>query len=159
MKNSVRLEQPSTRRSQEVWPGHLPATRKGLLPILEKAALGGTDFTVAERALFTACEFWAAAKARALSSHLGASAPEQLQCVGTIFAAIGAPRFAYEVDCTLSELPYLRSNERCEQSIKSLEGRLLLTEDPVDDLLGRFAMAVRGTTGVEQQRSRAAAYS
>lgn len=112
------------------------------MSILERAAVGATTFSVSERALVAACEFWAAVKARTLSSHLGATALEQLQCAGTIFRAIGAAGFAYHVDCTLGELPYLGGDKRRKQCINALESCLLRTEDPVDDLLGQFAAAV-----------------
>lgn len=115
------------------------------MSILSRAALGASHFTVAERGLFVACEFWAAVKARTLSSHLGANALEQLQIAATTFKAIGAADFAYQLDCTLGELPYLGGDEQRRQCIAVLESCLLLTTDPVDELLARFAAVVAPT--------------
>jgi len=57
-------EVPDTMKSQ--WNGHALVTRTKLLGILERAAGGSDDFSISERALFTACEFWAAVESRRL---------------------------------------------------------------------------------------------
>ena len=58
------------------WLGHLEITSNCLLSILERSAGGAADISIAERSLFMACEFWAAARSRTLVLHLGANVPE-----------------------------------------------------------------------------------
>jgi len=104
------------------WPGHAPTTSKLLLKVLLRAQSGDEGFSYAERVLFTACEFWAAAKTRNLHAHLGLDANHRLRVAEEAFAVVG-----------LVSIPTILRLERihlCDQaSPASLRGMAIRIED------------------------------
>jgi hypothetical protein len=124
---------------KNVWGGHSAVTRWKLLAILERAAEGGDDFSISERALYVACEFWAAVRARTLRVFLGPAAAEQLRYVAIVYSAIGAVEVAREVKQALHALSLADTSSQCAQCVASLQERLRLSNDPLDDLITRFA--------------------
>lgn len=158
--SSLTLNSPlSTHSPPGNWPGHLEITSKSLLSILEKAASGASDISIAERSLFMACEFWAATKARSLARHLGANAHETLQVMGTIFATVGAPAFASDLDAACTDLTARPGDVRRLKCINALQNRLLATDEPVDTLLARFAVELLGNSNARRRRAGIAAQS
>jgi hypothetical protein len=137
------------------WRGHLPIASAALLSILERAAKGGSQFSPAERALFTACEFWAAAEGRTLVRYLGASAADPLRFVSIVFAAIGASNVARTLFAAVGELrdaPTPLAQLKC---LTGLQERLLKTRDPVDKLIAGFANNLRMSSDTRPEWVRA----
>lgn len=159
MRSSIPNTLPATSSRPSTWPGHLEITSKSLLSILERAAGGASDFSIAERSLFMACEFWAATKSRTLAGHLGADALETLQTLGTIFATMGAVGVAGELDAAAVCLSARRGEMRRQHCISGLQDRLLVTAEPVDTLLARFAVELFGNVHARRRRAANAAYS
>ena len=141
------------------WSGHLETTSQRLLSILERATTGASDISVAERCLFMACEFWAATKSRNLEVHLGAAATDTLPVIGSIFTAIGAPGVAGDVDVAFADLSASRGAAHRQRCIGVLQNRLLISEEPVDRLLARFAVEIAGNAHARLRRSRIATNS
>ena len=121
------------------WGGHSVATRRMLLTILERADEGCEDFSMAERILFTACEFWVAVEAGTLKAFLGPSAVEQLRCSAFAYSAIGAAEIAREVETALEALSLADSSGGRAQCIEQLQERLQQSADPTSDLIDRFS--------------------
>ena len=113
----------------------------------------------AEHCLLQACEFWAATKSRTLAAHLGADASATLPTIGTIFARIGAPQVANDLDVAFVDLAELRGAEHRHYCINALQNRLLTTDEPVDRLLARFAVELLGNAHARLRRRRTAADS
>lgn len=125
------------------WQGHLPMASANLRPILDKAAQGGTQFSLAERAIFMACEFWTAIAAQKLVMYLGEGAMDTLRYMNIIYSAIGAPNVASAVIATVGELEGSSSPQIRLTCLRALQDRLLKTEDPVDHLIARFVERLR----------------
>ena len=121
------------------WGGHSAVTRQKLLTILERAAEGADDFSISERALYVACEFWAAVESRTLRVFLGPAAAEQLRYVAIVYSAIGADGVAREVKQALLALSLADTSSQSALCVASLQERLRYTADPLDDLITRFA--------------------
>jgi len=121
------------------WNGHALVTRRKLLSILERAAAGSDDFSISERALYTACEFWAAVESRTLQDFLGTTATSQLRYANIVYTAIGAHDIAQALERTLAALADAGNENRRLQCVARLQTRLLESADPVDALIARFA--------------------
>jgi hypothetical protein len=158
MRSSTSAKRSAAEDHVGSWPGHLDITSRRLLSILERAAEGANDISIAERSLFMACEFWAATKGRTLALHLGASAPETLEIMSTIFTAIGAASVARDLDATTIDLAAATGDVPRERCLNALQNRLLATDDPVDRLLARYAVELFGSTLGGQRRTRVAAH-
>jgi hypothetical protein len=125
-----------------VWPGHRPSTRTRMLGILERAAGDAGDLSLAECALFTACEFRACVAARALCAHLRSNAVQRLRTLALVYSSIGATHFARLLDDAQVDLSCLQTSRARQVRLQMLEQHLLVSTDPVDRLLARFAEAV-----------------
>jgi hypothetical protein len=107
--------------------------------ILQRAARGGAEFSLAERALFMACEFWSAIAARRLAKHLGAGAIDTLRYMNIIYSAIGAHEVASAVIVAVGEFEAASSPQGRLKCLTGLQDRLLRTKEPVDHLIARLA--------------------
>jgi hypothetical protein len=67
------------------WQGSLPLASASLVSTFEKAAKPGMQFSLAERALYLACEFWSAISARRVIEHLGAGSIDALRYMSIIY--------------------------------------------------------------------------
>jgi len=121
------------------WRGHLRITYEMLLPILERAAAGATDFSRAERILYTACEFWAAVGTRSLVTHLGSEVVDNLQSAIFAFSTIGAEHVENTLNAVFSDLANAPTKQARLQCLAALEDDLSKTRDAVDQLIARFA--------------------
>jgi hypothetical protein len=110
-----------------------------LLDLFARAAAGGDHFSRSERVLVTVCEFWAAAKNRALSEYLGDTAIDKLQAAEVSFAAIGLVNIAPilllgRIDLTGANPPV------CLHTVaEGIEEAFSRTAEPVDELIADFA--------------------
>ena len=121
------------------WQGSLPLASASLVSTFEKAAKRGVQFSLAERALFLACEFWSAISARRVIEHLGAGAIDALRYLSIIYSAIGAHGVVRAMVVAIEELEGASLPQTRYQYLTSLQLRLLTTHDPVDELIARFA--------------------
>jgi hypothetical protein len=124
------------------WPGHRPITRTRMLGILERAVAGRNDFSLDERALCTACEFWASVAAGVLCAHLRTNAVDRLRSAAVVYSAIGASHFARLLDNALADLCYVQTSRERQLRLKLLEQQLRESTDRVDQLLAQFAETV-----------------
>ena len=124
------------------WGGHSAVTRRKLLEILERADDGCEDFSMVDRILFTACEFWVAVEAGTLKSFLGTTALEQLRCTAFAYRAIGAVEVAREVEAAFRALTLADTSGRRVQCIEGLQARLRQSAEPTSDLIDRFSQLV-----------------
>jgi hypothetical protein len=115
------------------WREHLPLTSLTLLPVLESN--GGAEFSLVERALFMACEFWIAAATNTLITHLGAAPLDRLRYMGIVYSALGAPGVANAVIDAVGELKCAPTAQGRRTCLLALQDRLVGTDDPVDQLI------------------------
>jgi hypothetical protein len=131
----------TTQPQQSLMPtldGHKSATSEVLLDLLTGAHTGRTRFSLAQRAFFTVCEFWAAAQNRSLLSHLGDAVESGLQAAETSFSVIGLPNTASLLTRARIQLS-LDSPIAVERVLAQLENALSAVDEPVDDAIERFA--------------------
>jgi hypothetical protein len=123
------------------WDGHYDVTAQVLDGLFERAVEDSAAYSNDERALFGACEFWAAARQRRLSEHLREAAPLKLRAAQLALLRLGAVRTAHAVHRTRIELTELSSLRTLNQVVAELETTLAHGDEPVDDLIARFALA------------------
>lgn len=120
------------------WLGYLPVSSASLLSTFERAARNGVQFSLAERALFMACEFWTAISARKLSAHLGADSVDALRYMSIVYSGIGAHDVARTLIVAIGELEATSHRQVRDNCVAALQERLLKSRDPVDQLIARF---------------------
>jgi hypothetical protein len=76
------------------WSGHERDTSAMLLNVLTTATTGSAKISRADRVLFTACEFWAAARNGSLMDQLRQEPPAQLRAAEAAFTVIGITKAA-----------------------------------------------------------------
>ena len=157
MRNSIPAV-ASAANASPFWVGHQSTTRRALNSIFERALNGG-DFSVAERGLIMACEFWTAANGGILARHLGADATAHLYLVSAVFAAIGARDLAHAIDMACTDLAGLTDKSARRRYIMALESYVLTSDEPVDSLLARFAQRLAEAGGNTPPLARTPAYS
>ncbi len=121
------------------WQGHLPVASVALSALLERAARGGVQFTAPERALFTACEFWAAVETRTLHAHLGPHAADSMRTLSFVYSAMGAHHVARTLVAGVAEMGEQTTPLGRHKCLEALQQRLARTQDPVDQLIADLA--------------------
>jgi hypothetical protein len=121
------------------WHEHLPVASLALSALLERAARGGAQFTAAERALFTACECWAAVETRTLIAHLGPHDADALRYLSIVYSAMGAHHVARNLITAVAEMGDTATPLGRLQCLTALQQRLARTKDPVDQLIADLA--------------------
>ncbi len=106
---------------------------------LTRVARDRIQFSSAERALFTACEFWVAVCSRKLAPHLGADPIDALRYTSILYTAIRADGVAAAVIIAINELACISDPQEQHQCLAELQERLLRTRDPVDHLIAHLA--------------------
>jgi hypothetical protein len=125
------------------WFGHLPLASLALSPVFNRAAHTGTQFSAAERALFTACEFWVAVEGRTVVAYLGAEATEPLRYLGIVFSALETPSVARALVRAVGEFKDATTPLLRLQCLNTLQERLLRTTDLVDHSIAGLAGELR----------------
>jgi hypothetical protein len=110
-----------------------------LLLTFRRRAQGGAVFSHAERALFMACEFWAAVRSRKLASHLDVDSIDTLRYMSIIYAGIGALGVAHAVIAAIGELEDASRPQDPYECLVNLQEQLLDSNDPVDQLIAALA--------------------
>jgi hypothetical protein len=123
------------------WDRHKPGTSNALLDLLTTAHTGRTRFSHSQRALFTACEFWAASQNGSLSAHLGNDIESRLEAAETSFVVIGLPKTARILKRARMQLG-ADSPAPTKRVIQEIEDALTAIDEPIDDTFEHFATHV-----------------
>jgi hypothetical protein len=121
------------------WKGHKPATSAVLVDLLTTAHTGGVKFSRSERVLFTACEFWAAARNRALAGLLSDDAENQLSAAEQSFKIIGLNKAALVLRSGRIKLAEIDTPLPLERVAATIENALAAIDEPVDEAIANFA--------------------
>ena len=124
------------------WSGHLPATQLWMLSILGRTATGSGNFTADERALYTLCEFWAAAAGRELNAHLRSGGMQRLRCLIPVFNCVGAVDATRILAHAHRDLAGNLTSGYRQRRIKELEEQLVNSIDPIDQQIAVLANAL-----------------
>ena len=121
------------------WTGHKPATSTVLLDLVTTAHTGRTRFSRSERALFTACEFWAASRNHSLTEFFASEPAAQLQAAENAFSLIGLTETASALKAARLRVAAIQPADSVKEIADDLETQLSRIEEPVDSTLARFA--------------------
>ena len=121
------------------WDGHAPATSEVLLDVITTATTGSAKVSRADRILFTACEFWAAARNRTCISQLSEDAADQLQAAETAFNVIGLVKSANILRTSRIALTDLQPRRSVQEVAEYLETALAEVDEPVDEMIADYA--------------------
>jgi hypothetical protein len=120
--------------------GQLAITSTSVLDTLNKARAEGTRFSHTERVLHTACEFWVAAVNHSLTRHFGGVPKIVLRDAEAAFAAIEIESVANLLREARNSLATVTPAMPATRILAQLQQRLDHLEEPVDDLIGKFAV-------------------
>jgi hypothetical protein len=121
------------------WEGHRPATSAVLIDLITTAHSGRVRFSRSERVLFTACEFWAAARNRSLLGLLRDDAESQLQGAEESFTVMGLTKSALILRSGRMNLLESDPPATLEDVAEDIERALSDIEEPVDEIIAGFA--------------------
>ena len=121
------------------WEGHEPATSAALLDVITDATSGSARLSRSDRVLFTACEFWAAARNSALLSQLSENALSQLRAAEIAFTAIGLTKAANILHRARIELTELDTPLPLRLVVEKMEKALAGSDEQVDQKIAEFA--------------------
>jgi hypothetical protein len=121
------------------WEGHKPATSAVLIDLITTAHSGRVRFSRSERVLFTACEFWAAARNRSLLGLLSEDAESQLQAAEESFTAMGLAKSALVLRRGREKLMKNDPPVTLRRLAENIETALADIDEPVDEVIAGFA--------------------
>jgi hypothetical protein len=124
------------------WQGHLPAASAALSTLLQPAGCGGAQFTAAERALFTACEFWVAVQTRTLGTYLGPLGADPMRYLSIVYAAMGAPDLARLLIAGIGGMREAATAAERLKYLAALQEHMARTQEPVDQLIAELAQSL-----------------
>jgi hypothetical protein len=110
-----------------------------MLALLSKAATGVGNFSYAERVLFVACEFWAAAMNRTLAHHLTGHAHSKLHQAEDAFRTIGLAGVEKVLRLGYVEFTTASPPKSLAQIATLLEDKLAHLDESVDEGIEVFA--------------------
>jgi hypothetical protein len=121
------------------WSGHERDTSAMLLDVLTTATTGSAKISRANRVLFTACEFWAAARNGSLMGQLRGNPLTQLRAAEAAFTVIGltkAPSVLHHGRRALTESDPPVS---LQSVVEFIETSLAELDEPVDRMIAAYA--------------------
>jgi hypothetical protein len=121
------------------WEGHQPATSERLLDVMTTATSGSAKVSRSEKALFTACEFWASARNRNLFGQLSDDAITQLRAAEASFTVIGLTEVAGVLRRARFDLTETDPPPPLHNVVENIEQCLADSGEPVDQVLAAFA--------------------
>jgi uncharacterized protein YjiS (DUF1127 family) len=121
------------------WEGHQPATSARLLDVMTTATSGSAKVSRSEKALFTACEFWASARNRNLLGQLSDEAITQLRAAEASFTVIGLIQIAGVLRRARIDLTETDPPPPLHTVVENIEKCLADSGEPVDEVLAEFA--------------------
>jgi hypothetical protein len=117
------------------WREHLPIASAALVPLLAQSSERGAEFPPAERAMFMACEFWAAVTSRTLVQYLGVDGIGTLRYMVIVYLAAGAHVSARAIARAVACVRGCSTAEARQACLIELQLRLVAANEPVDSLL------------------------
>jgi hypothetical protein len=121
------------------WEGHQPATSERLLDVMTTATSGSAKVSRSEKALFTACEFWASARNHSLLGQLSDDAITQLRAAEASFTVIGLAQVASVLRRARVDLTETDPPPALRDVVEIIEKSLGDSSEPVDQVLADFA--------------------
>jgi len=125
--------------TRENWEGHKPATSATLLDVITTATTGSAKVSRSAKALFTACEFWAAARNGGLVAQLADDAIAQLRAAEASFTVVGLLNTAHLLHEARILLAQSTPPSPLAVIVRALEKSLATSQEPVDQRLADFA--------------------
>ncbi len=123
-----------------LWQGHLSSTSAALMALMLRCEdVDRPLISDRERALFTACEFWAATANGSLPEHLGSEATSRLSAVERAFSMFGERHLAWVVHRNLLALSTRPAAACVRRVAKDIEHGLVPMADSIDATLARVA--------------------
>jgi hypothetical protein len=110
-----------------------------LLDVMTTATTGSARISRSEKALFTACEFWASARNRSLLGQLADDALTQLRAAEASFTVIGLTQTASVLRRARAELMETDPPLLLGDVVENIEKCLADSDEPVDQALADFA--------------------
>jgi hypothetical protein len=110
-----------------------------LLDVMTTATSGSAKVSRSEKALFTACEFWASARNRNLLGQLAEDAIGQLRAAEASFTVIGLTAVARVLGRARVQLTETDPPPALRDVVNTIEERFADTGEPVDQALADFA--------------------
>jgi hypothetical protein len=110
-----------------------------LLDVMTTATTGSARISRSEKALFTACEFWASARNRSLLGQLADDALTQLRAAEASFTVIGLTQIASVLRRARAELMETDPPLLLGDVVENIEKCLADSDEPVDQALADFA--------------------
>ena len=121
------------------WRGHFPVTCVAMMSLLDRAAAGEEKFSLAERVLFVACEFWSAVNAAELEAYFDLKAEDPTRDARAALRIVGAVKLADMLDGGVLGPAGGRASFTRRRRLLELETSFRGIAEPVDLLLARFA--------------------
>ena len=121
------------------WIGHERDTSAMLLEVPTTATTGSAKISRADRVLFTACEFWAAARNGSLMEQLRQDTPAQLRAAEAAFSVIGITKAASVLHHGRMALTQSDPPVSLRHVIEFIETSLAELDEPVDRLIAAYA--------------------
>jgi hypothetical protein len=121
------------------WEGHQPATSARLFDVMTTATTGSAKVSRSEKALFTACEFWASARNHTLLGQLSDDAINQLRAAEASFTVIGLTEVASVLFRARTYLTETGPAPALPGIVENIEKCLAELGEPVDQALAGFA--------------------
>jgi hypothetical protein len=143
------IERRKGSRQMPDWIGHERDTTAMLLDVLTTATTGSAKISRANRVLFTACEFWAAARNGSLMEQLRENPLVQLRAAEAAFTVIGltkAPSVLHH-----GRLALMQSDPpvTLQSVVEFIETSLAELDEPVDRMIADYA----GSQTLDRQNS------
>jgi hypothetical protein len=120
------------------WEGHEPGTSARLLDVLITATTGSAKISQADRVLFVACEFWAAARNHSLAQQLRDRAVAQLREAEEAFTVIGLSKTAGYLRLGRLSLTEFDPPTPLQDVAENIEKWLADVDEPVDVKIAEF---------------------
>ena len=121
------------------WNGHERDTSAVLFDVLTTATTGSGRISRADRVLFTACEFWAAARNGSLIDHLRRESSAQLRAAEAAFTVMGITKAATVLRLGRMALTESVPPVSLGRVVEFIETSLAELNEPVDRLIGAYA--------------------
>jgi hypothetical protein len=110
-----------------------------LLDVMTTATTGSAKISRSEKALFTACEFWASARNHSLMGQLAEDAITQLRAAEASFTVIGLAETAGVLRRARADLTETVPAPEFRDVVDTIEKSLAASGEPVDQVLADFA--------------------
>lgn len=121
------------------WSGHEHDTSALLLDVLTTATSGSARLSRADRVLFTACEFWAAARNGSLMGPLREDPLARLRAAEAAFNVIGLFQATSVLHCARTALTESDPPVSLRSVVKLIETSFAELDEPVDRIIASYA--------------------